>query len=82
MCVQFSSSYIREASTPPGNPVSRIAGWGPQARVHRVSGGVKFQIPNSRCSATPECGPRSRIQLLKRALRVRRVDQNTGSKFL
>eukprot|EP00966_Prymnesium_polylepis_P054285 1255061-Prymnesium_polylepis.1 len=24
------------------------------SREHRVSGGVEFQIPNSRCSATPE----------------------------
>ena len=35
----------------------------------------RFQIPGV------ECGPRSRIQILKRALRARRVDQNTDSKF-
>eukprot|EP00966_Prymnesium_polylepis_P012116 278217-Prymnesium_polylepis.1 len=76
VCAVFQFIHSRSFDASGQNPVSRTAGWGPQGAATEFPEGS-----NSRCSATPECGPRSRIQILKRALRVRRVDQNTDSKF-
>jgi hypothetical protein len=44
LCAVFQFIHSRSFDASGQNPVSRIEGWGPR-RVHRVSGGVNFQIP-------------------------------------